>query len=184
MASKTVTRSIQLGPRSHFHRLHSPSLSTEFVTISLSSTSQRRLIIGPFIRRTTENNFQFHLDRACQEHYSRRTLRHLSQRTKNCAPKAIDDRRLFSAKWEIHFHCKEIKSFCLPSEDISENDECNIIWCVTFAHQKADLLQKNGTSLHKSLSRWIIPVVSWSRGRETTTKRPTKTKRNDRSVTN
>ena len=127
MASKTVTRSIQLGPRSHFHRLHSPSLSTEFVTISLSSTSQRRLIIGPFIRRTTENNFQFHLDRACQEHYSRRTLRHLSQRTKNCAPKAIDDRRLFSAKWEIHFHCKEIKSFCLPSKDISESDECNIL---------------------------------------------------------
>ena len=127
MASKTVTRSIQLGLRSYFHRLHSPSLSTEFVTISLSSTSQRRLIIGPFIRRTTENNFQFNLDRACQEHYSRRTLRHLSQRTKNCAPKAIDDRRLFSAKWEIHFHCKEIKSFCLPSKDISESDECNIL---------------------------------------------------------
>ena len=127
MASKTVTRSIQLGLRSYFHRLHSPSLSTEFVTISFSSTSQRRLIIGPFIRRTTENNFQFNLDRACQEHYSRRTLRHLSQRTKNCAPKAIDDRRLFSAQWEIHFHCKEIKSFCLPSKDISENDECYIL---------------------------------------------------------
>ena len=29
---------------------------------------------------------------------------------------------------------------------------------------------------------WIMPVVSWSRGRETTTKRPTK--RNDWSVTN
>ena len=57
----------------------------------------------------------------------RRTLRHPSQRTKNCATKAINDRRLFTSKWEIHFHCKEIKSFCLPSKDISENDGCNII---------------------------------------------------------
>ena len=50
-----------------------------------------------------------------------------AQRTKNCGTKAINDRRLFTSKWEIHFHCKEIKSFCLPSKDISENDGCNII---------------------------------------------------------
>ena len=51
----------------YFYRLHSPS--TEIVTISLSSTSQRRLIIGPFIRRTTKTNVQFDLDRACEEHH-------------------------------------------------------------------------------------------------------------------
>ena len=173
MASKTVTRSIQLGLRSHFHRLHSPSLSTEFVTISLSSTSQRRLIIGPFIRRTTENNFQFNLDRACQEHYSRRTLRHLSQRTKNCAPKAIDDRRLFSAKWEIHFHCKEIKSFCLPSKDISESDECNIL-CNLRPSKRIDVVRE---SLCHALDQPRRFLVTWSGNDH-------ETKRNDWSVTN
>ena len=171
----------ELGPRSHFHRLHSPSLSTEFVTISLSSTSQRRLIIGPFIRKTTENNFQFNLDRTCQQHYSRRTLGHLSQRTKNCAPKAIDDRRLFSAQWEIHFHCKEIKSFRLPSKDISENDECNILCNLRPSKRRVI----TGPSFYKSLCHALDHprrfLVTWSGNDHETTH---ETKRNDWSVTN
>ena len=135
-----------------------------------------------FYKSTSSNNRAIHT----KNNRKQLPIYHLSQRTKNCAPKAIDDRRLFSAQWEIHFHCKEIKSFCLPSKDISENDECNILCNLRPSKRRVI----TGPSFYKSLCHAMDLeldhprrfLVTWSGNDHETTHETNK--RNDWSVTN
>ena len=185
MASKTVTRSIQLGPRSHFHRLHSPSLSTEFVTISLSSTSQRRLIIGPFIRKTTENNFQFNLDRTCQD-YSRRTLGHLSQ---ELCPKSYRRSSAIFCEMGNTLSLQRNKKFLLTfKRHIRERRVQHTLMRNLRLTRRRVTHVITGTSLHKALCHALDHprrfLVTWSGNDPRNDPRKDETKRNDWSVTN